>query len=170
MGLFPPSGVIPFQGLSLYVAPLCYLYTEAETAYFVFRQLYCKYFCLLHTFSSHSEGLIAQCKQFEELVSTQEPRLFYHMAVTLNCPPLKIAFPWIVTAFSGYLEVEEVLLLWDRIIGFDSALIVSLLAAAIFVFRKEQILEAKSAEEAQELFQDGNKLRVVPLLQHFLFA
>ena len=29
-------------------------------------------------------------------------------------------FPWLVTAFAGQLECQELLLLWDRIIGFDS--------------------------------------------------
>lgn len=33
---------------------------------------------------------------------------------------LRLAFKWLIRAFSGYLSSEQVLLLWDRILGYDS--------------------------------------------------
>lgn len=33
---------------------------------------------------------------------------------------LKIAFKWLVRAFSGYLSSDQVLLLWDRILAYNS--------------------------------------------------
>ena len=36
---------------------------------------------------------------------------------------LKIAFKWLVRAFSGYLSSDQVLLLWDRILAYNSLLI-----------------------------------------------
>ena len=33
---------------------------------------------------------------------------------------LQLVFQWFVTAFAGQLECQELLLLWDRIVGFDS--------------------------------------------------
>jgi hypothetical protein len=48
--------------------------------------------------------------------------------------------------------------------------IVSVLAASIFVFRANLILNCSSQEEFDELFYDLTQLKVVPLLQHFLFA
>ena len=33
---------------------------------------------------------------------------------------LKIAFKWLMRAFSGFLASDQVLLLWDRILSFDS--------------------------------------------------
>ena len=33
---------------------------------------------------------------------------------------LRVAFKWLVRAFSGYLASEQVLMLWDRIIAFNS--------------------------------------------------
>ena len=42
-----------------------------------------------------------------------------------------------MTAFAGHLAVGEVLLLWDRIIGFDSLLPVPLLAVAVLAFRRQ---------------------------------
>ncbi|VDP14917.1 unnamed protein product [Echinostoma caproni] len=50
--IFPPSGVIPFHGFSMYVLPLCYLYDDPVTLYVIFRQLYIRYFYKLHTISN----------------------------------------------------------------------------------------------------------------------
>lgn len=55
----------------------------------------------------------------------------------LGCPPLHLALPWIMTAFAGHLAVGEVLLLWDRILGFDSLLPLPLLAVAVVAFRRQ---------------------------------
>ena len=33
---------------------------------------------------------------------------------------LQLVFQWLVTAFAGQLECQELLLLWDRVVGFDS--------------------------------------------------
>lgn len=53
----------------------------------------------------------------------------------LGVPVSSLALPWITSAFVGYLGVEEVLLLWDRVVGLDSLLPVALLAAAVVCFR-----------------------------------
>ncbi len=33
---------------------------------------------------------------------------------------LRLAFGWLMSAFSGYLDSREVLLLWDRVLGHTS--------------------------------------------------
>lgn len=33
---------------------------------------------------------------------------------------LRISFKWMVRAFSGYLATDQLLLLWDRILGYNS--------------------------------------------------
>lgn len=40
-------------------------------------------------------------------------------------PRLRVAFKWMVRAFSGYLSTDQLLLLWDRVLGFDSLEIVA---------------------------------------------
>jgi hypothetical protein len=39
---------------------------------------------------------------------SQDPKLFYHLAIALNYQPLRIAHPWITFAFVGYLDPSEV--------------------------------------------------------------
>ena len=81
---------------------------------------------------------------FEHLVHAMIPETVFHL-LQLGCPPLHFAFHWIVNLFVEYLPVKEVLLLWDRILGFDSLELLPLLAASIFVFRKVRTMSRDCA-------------------------
>ncbi len=111
VGVFPPAGILPCHGFKKLIAPFCYISRKVEEVYFIFRALYCKYFCQLHTISS-DKGIVYLCKFFEDLLQTYEPEVCYHLN-QLGINPLKTAFPWIFYSFIGYLEVSEVYLLWD---------------------------------------------------------
>ena len=45
---------------------------------------------------------------FENVMQLRAPDAFYH-AVKVGTHPLSLAFPWMFSAFSGWLEVEQVL-------------------------------------------------------------
>jgi hypothetical protein len=90
--------------------------------------------------------------------------------IHLGVEPLSIAFPWLVYAFAGYLPVAEVLCAWDRVIGLGSLEVLPVLAAAIFAFRADALAAAASAEEARAVLRDASQLKVVPLLQMYLFC
>lgn len=53
LGAFPPNGVIPFKKFSSWFAPICFISNSKEECYFIFRAMYCKYFCYLNTISSN---------------------------------------------------------------------------------------------------------------------
>ncbi|KAI1888346.1 hypothetical protein AGOR_G00184060 [Albula goreensis] len=167
--VYPPNGVIPFHGFSMYVAPLCFLYNEPARLYRVFREMYVRYFFRLHSISSSPSGIVSLCLQFEKLLQTHLPQLFYHLR-EIGAQPLRIAFKWMVRAFSGYLSTDQLLLLWDRILGYDSLEIVAALAAAVFAFRAENLMEVMSLAAAEAVLADLSTLKVMPLLQIFLFA
>ncbi|CEO98196.1 Rab-GAP TBC domain-containing protein [Plasmodiophora brassicae] len=164
----PPCGVVPFHHQVMLAAPLCYLFQRCEHTYFVFRHMYARYFCRLHTISSRPGTILHLCKLFEDLVQSRSPQVFYH-AVEVGMPPLRVVFPWLFTAFSGYLAVDQVLTLWDRILAYDSLELLAILASAIFLFRSKSVLNATSSDEIRDIFEDGIYFRVMPLLQHFLF-
>ncbi|XP_028330910.1 TBC1 domain family member 19 [Gouania willdenowi] len=166
---YPPNGVIPFHGFSMYVAPLCYLYNEPSKLYSVFREMYVRYFFRLHSISSSPSGIVSLCLQFEWLLQTHLPQLFYHLR-QIGAQPLRIAFKWMVRAFSGYLSTDQLLLLWDRILGYDSLEVVAVLAAAVFAFRAENLMEVTSLASAEAVLADLSTLKVMPLIQIFLFA
>nr|DBA29261.1 TPA: hypothetical protein GDO54_009504 [Pyxicephalus adspersus] len=167
--VYPPNGVIPFHGFSMYVAPLCFLYPEPARLYQVFREMYVRFFFRLHSISSHISGIMSLCLLFENLLQTHLPQLFYHLR-EIGAQPLRISFKWMVRAFSGYLATDQLLLLWDRILGYNSLEILAVLAAAVFAFRAMNLMEVTSLAAAEAVLADISTLKVMPLLQIFLFA
>lgn len=68
------------------VAPLCYIYEEAEHVYFMLRAMYIKYWSRLHRISSHSQGLVSLSVVFERLLQELEPELWIH-CINSNIEP-----------------------------------------------------------------------------------
>nr|XP_011749729.1 TBC1 domain family member 19 isoform X2 [Macaca nemestrina]XP_045248153.1 TBC1 domain family member 19 isoform X2 [Macaca fascicularis] len=151
------------------VAPLCFLYHEPSKLYQIFREMYVRFFFRLHSISSHPSGIVSLCLLFETLLQTYLPQLFYHLR-EIGAQPLRISFKWMVRAFSGYLATDQLLLLWDRILGYNSLEILAVLAAAVFAFRAVNLMEVTSLAAAEAVLADLSTLKVMPLLQIFLFA
>jgi len=105
---------------------------------------------------------------FEDVLQQKNPTLVLHLK-SIKAEPLKLAYKWILYAFSGYLDPDQVLLLWDRIVGFDSLEIVSILAAAVFHFRATSLLHISSPAEAEGVLGNLHSLKVLPLIQHMIF-
>uniref|UniRef100_A0A3Q2QT79 TBC1 domain family, member 19 n=1 Tax=Fundulus heteroclitus TaxID=8078 RepID=A0A3Q2QT79_FUNHE len=164
--VYPPNGVVPFHGFSMYVAPLCFLYNEPSKLYSVFREMYIRYFFRLHSISSSFSGIVSLCLQFERLLQTHLPQLFYHLR-QIGAQPLRIAFKWMVRAFSGYLSTDQLLLLWDRILGYDSLEVVA--GTTVLAF-SDNLMEVTSLASAEAVLADLSTLKVIPLIQIFLFA
>ena len=164
----PPCAVQPFRGFVSYAAPLTFLFEREDALYFVLRAMYAKMWCRLNVMRTTPGTLLPLCKLFEHLLVEQHPRLFFHL-VQIGLEPLSIALPWIQFAFVGLLDVDQVLLLWDRLLGFEQLALLPVLAAAIFVYKSELLLTATKLEDITDIFSDGAMLNVVPLLQHFLW-
>ncbi len=167
----PPSAVQPFLGLSAYFAPLGYLFNGVNQAalYGVARALYCQFWCRLNVICSDNGTLLQTCATFEHLLSTVQPRLYLHL-VKIGVNPLHIALPWIQLGFVGILEVDQILILWDRLFGYMDTSLLAVLAAAIFIFRSPALMLCTNVTEVNQVMSDGLKLRVLPLLQLFLFS
>ena len=91
--------------------------------------------------------------------------------------------------FIGFLNIEQTLLLWDRIIGFENGLeLLSVLAASVFTFHEERLMNARTEKEvqvsvrtcsrkrnvvadkiSQYILSDLSELKVIPLIQYKLF-
>ncbi|DBA00894.1 TPA: hypothetical protein N0F65_006094 [Lagenidium giganteum] len=164
----PPNGVLPFSGLVMYLAPLTYLYADELVIYFVFREMYERYWCKLNTIRTESSTILALCKLFEDLVMRSASTTVFHL-LNVGIKPLEIVFPWIQSAFSGVLQIEQVLLLWDRVIGYDSLELVPVLAAALFHFRADELEAVATMNDVRELFDELMEIQVIPLVQEYLF-
>lgn len=150
------------------MAPLGYLCDQAEYMYALFGELYRRFFVHLHTISSRAEGILGLCCLFESLLQTKLPAVCQHLK-TLGVEPLTFAFPWMMTAFAGHLSTEEVILLWDRIIGFNSLEVLPVFAVSIFQFRASNLLQAVNHVDVEAIVEDLRCLKVLLLLQQTLF-
>lgn len=164
---FPPCGFQPFLGLCSYFAPLGYLYRDLPSLYSVCRSIYCKLWCKLNVLSSCSDTLLTVCKTFESLLIHMNGSLFLHL-VNIGLQPLKIAYPWIQLGFVQLLEIDQILILWDRMIGYMDPTILAVAAVAIFIHRSEALFRSRSELEANSVLSEGSRLKVIPLIQMVL--
>jgi hypothetical protein len=168
---YPPCGVLPFDGFASFLAPLAFIYAHPAELLDVFERMYARYFCRLHVLSDDtfpSPALVGLLRAFEDLAQRHEPALCFHL-LSINAPAATLASAWIVHAFARHLDATQTLLLWDRIVGYDSVLPIAVAAAAVIAFRKDALMRAASAEEAREAVEDLSSLQIVPLLQAFLW-
>jgi hypothetical protein len=169
VGSVPPCGIQPFRGLVNYVAPLSFVYAEAEDAFFVFREMFVQYWCKLNAISGNKGSIIFLSKLFEDLLFKHDSTVCHHL-ISLGIPPLQIAFSWIQLGFVGYLQVDQVLQLWDRILGFgpdNGLLLLPILAVSIFIFRSKTLMNAIDIQDVKDILGDPSRLKVSVLLQHF---
>lgn len=135
--IYPPNGIVPFHGFSMYCAPFCYVFADTCQLYFTFTAFYSQFCSKLHEISSEGQGIVSLCAIFENLVSLMfsldrrrlcdhvlqvrihEPDLWLHL-LKMDIQPLKIAFRWIMRGFSGHLPPEQLLYLWDLVLAYDS--------------------------------------------------
>lgn len=91
--VIPFNGVQPYLGLTIYFAPLCYLYTHKQSAllYGMGRYLYQQLWCQCNVLSADPGCLLYLCKLFESLLFSSHPKLFLHL-VTMGIQPLKVVF------------------------------------------------------------------------------
>ncbi|KAK7864633.1 hypothetical protein R5R35_012408 [Gryllus longicercus] len=162
--VFPPSGVIPFHGFTMYSTPFCYLYDDPIALYYTFRAFYMRYWFRLHEVSSHEQGILCLCLLFEKLLQRHEPQLWYHFK-QIKIPPVRVVFKWLMRSFSGHLPPEQLLFLWDLILAYDSLEILPLLAVSIISFRKDNLLQVDTLQSVEAVLADLSSITVMPLLQ-----
>ncbi|XP_044749874.1 TBC1 domain family member 19 [Coccinella septempunctata] len=162
--IFPPSGVIPFHGFTMYAAPFCYLYEDPVQLYFTFRAFYLRFWHRLHRVCGHPQGIVSLCLQFERMLQCYEPNLWHHFK-KCHIHPLRIVIKWIMRAFSGHLNPEQLLTLWDIILAYDSLEIIPMLAVVILIFRKENLYKVTTLQNLEAVLADLSSIAVIPLLQ-----
>ncbi|XP_053695784.1 TBC1 domain family member 19 [Sabethes cyaneus] len=160
----PACGFVPFHGICMLAAPFCYLYDNPVSLYFTFRVFYVRYCYRLTTINTHPQGIVSLCLLFEKLLQTHEPQLWSHFR-ELQIQPIRVVFKWLMRAFSGHLPPEQLLILWDLILGYDSLEILSLLALIIMSFRRESLMQVVTLENIEAILSDLSSVKVLPLIQ-----
>ena len=83
---------------------------------------------------------------------------------------MNIAFPWMMYCFIGYLEVEQLFQLFDRLLGYNDLELLPILAASIIISKKNEIVKARSSIEIEKIFKSLSWVKAIPLIQSFLFG
>ncbi|KAL1116275.1 hypothetical protein AAG570_005770 [Ranatra chinensis] len=146
--VYPPSGVIPFHGFTMFATPFCYLYDDPVELYFIFRAFYMRYWYRLHEVSSNQQGILSLCVLFERLLHRYESELWQHFKKN-GIQPIRVAFKWIMRAFSGHLPPEQVLFLWDMILAYDSLEVLPLLAVTVLSLRRDNLLAVDNFQNTE---------------------
>ncbi|KAL7044718.1 hypothetical protein ACKWTF_002032 [Chironomus riparius] len=160
----PPNNIVPFHGICMFASPFCYLFDSPIALYYTFRAFYVRYCHRLTTINTHNQGIVSLCLLFEKLLQTHEPILWSHFR-ELQIQPIRVVFKWLMRAFSGHLHPQELLILWDLILGYDSLEILSLLAIIILSFRKESLMQVSTIESIEAVLADLSSIKVLPLVQ-----
>ncbi|XP_016661472.1 TBC1 domain family member 19 [Acyrthosiphon pisum] len=162
--IYPPNGIIPFHGFTMFAAPVCYLFNDPVPLYYTFREFYLRYWFRLHEISSHPQSILGLCILFQRLLQRHETKIWSHF-MSRNIHPIRVVFKWIMKGFSGHLLSEQLLNLWDMVIAYDSLEVLSLLAVAILSFRKENLLRVNTLQNVDLILEDLSSLNVISLLQ-----
>lgn len=93
--------------------------------------------------------------------------LYLHLRM-LDIYPIDIASEWIGCFFCGFLKYEEILLLIDRIIGFETLLLLPIMALGVFKYFSQELLDCKSKEKALDLIYI-EELKALEILNLFIF-
>ena len=67
--------------------------------------------------------------------------------------------------FSGHLPPDQLLILWDLVLGYDSLEVLPLLAIIILSFRKESLMQVSTIENIEAVLADLSSIQVLPLIQ-----
>jgi hypothetical protein len=103
---------------------------------------------------------------FEDIIQSEEPEIAFHL-LSHGIVILRIASPWMLSAFVTHLGAEEVLLLWDNIVKYNSVLPLAVAAAAVISFRREALLKTKCAHEIFDTLEDLSSFPVVSIMKDF---
>ncbi|KAF4723536.1 hypothetical protein FOZ63_025483, partial [Perkinsus olseni] len=152
----PPSSHVPFEGWACLACPFAYLAESINsTLYGVYRAFYCRYWVRLVSLEMNIDSLPYLAGLCENLVFDVAPELVAHLQSIENSPSvLKIAFPWILCGFVGYIRPIQLLLLYDRMIAYDRLELIAILAAGIIIYRREALMVAETMDEVRDVFSN----------------
>eukprot|EP00731_Ephydatia_muelleri_P000181 Em0001g181a len=138
--VYPPSGIIPFKGFSLYMAPLGYLCDQAEHVYTLFGELYRRFFVQLHTISSCAEGILGLCCLFESLLQAKLPVVCQHFQ-RLGVEPFSLVCSTAHGAKGLLMDTKGILVYTKGLLVYTKGLLVY--TKGLLVYTKGLLMDTK---------------------------
>ncbi|XP_022685972.1 TBC1 domain family member 19-like isoform X1 [Varroa jacobsoni] len=121
---------------SALVAPVCFVTSSIADVFHIFSTLAKRYFTYLTRLTSNTNGIVNIFHVFHSILLLLKPKLLeYLLPITVEEEMLEV----LLCAFAGPLAADQVLVLWDAMIGFDSTLVLALLAVGVVITRQKTL-------------------------------
>ncbi len=161
-------GFYPFPGIECFIIAASSISINFDDCKIFFKILHNQIFKPLYNFDcENKENLFALCHFFEKQFLEDMNELYTHLRL-LSVFPIDYAAQWFTKLFIGHITFQEVLLLIDRILGFESLVILPLLALGIFKKFYNKLMDCSSQEEIEEiLYLPG--LKSLKIMNLYLF-
>ena len=167
--IYPPSGVIPIQGLMYQIAPFAYISNDTNIIYSLFSEFYSKYLCKLSSLSTDSNGLISLLYNFDNIFSLLFNNIKDHFSklyFDINVEVCK----WIMNSFAEILSVQDIFILYDIILLTESNHVLVLAALGIINYKKNILLKLTNHNDLLNTLYHikFEEIRIVELMKEIL--
>lgn len=164
-----PCRIIPFKGLLRFPGLLTYFNKKKDKVYSIVKYLLHQHVSKLFDIrTSNSENLIALCMIFERIFLKTMNQLYLHLR-SLEIYPVDLAGSWMSCFFIGILGPDQVFMLIDRLIGYNSLHLLPVLSLSIFKMHERQLMQVKNKSEYIEVFSRAKDVNFLMAVNLYLF-
>lgn len=164
-----PSKIIPIKGFLRYVGLLTFFNKKKDKVYSIIKYLIFQHVSKLFDIrTSNNENIIGLSMIFERIFLKAMNQLYLHLR-SMDIYPVDKAGGWMVSIFVGVLGVDQVFMLIDRLVGYNTTLLLPVLALSIFKCYEKQLLAIKTKAEYEDVFTRIKDLNVLATVNLFLF-
>jgi len=149
-------GFVPFRAIDAAIIVSSVFSTALKTCQIVFRLIYNRIVSVLFDLSfANSGSIISLSLYFENEFILCMNQLYLHLKL-IGVNPVVIAGEWMADLFVGQINTNEVLYLVDRMLGFESLLLLPILSLGIFKLYEHELLGASSIEDVEAVLFLGD--------------
>lgn len=149
-------GFLPYRTIDAAIIISSIFSTTLKTCQMVFRLIYNRVVSTLLDFTfSNTGSILSLCLYFENEFILRMNHLYLHLKI-IGIDPVSIASEWIADLFVGRIKTTEVLYFVDRILGFESLLLLPLLSLGVFKHYEKELLESSTIEEVESVLFLGD--------------
>ena len=164
-----PCRLVPCTGFLNHLGLWTYFNKKKDKVYTII-----KYFIKHHSGKlydirpTNSENIVALSIIFERLFLRTMNPLYIHLR-NLDIYPVDVAINWMNSFFVGVFSSDQAFQLIDRIIGYNSLLLLPVVSLSIFKFNEKTLLEVKNKNDYLDAFQRLKELNWLHILNLYLF-
>ena len=166
---FPPSGIIPYQGICYQCGVFTYLSKDENIIYSIYSIFYSKYLCKINSYSTDYNSLLSLLYNLNNLVYTLLSEL-NSIFIKYNFDINEEVIRWFYTSFGELLSIQDIFIIYDIILLSESNHIFVLVAFSIINYKKESLYLCNSKNDIINCLNSikYEEIRIVELINNIL--